>query len=77
MCCHIICLFRAPNVDRTCKPVIDHFTSVGEAGLKPIHVPEELVAVFLHRALMNTTRSIETCGILCGKLVSLSCVCVE
>jgi len=63
---------RRPEVDRTCKPFIDHFTSTGEAGLKTVFVPDELVPLFLHCARENSLRSIETCGILCGKLVCIT-----
>jgi len=58
-------------VDRTCKPFVDHFTSTGEAGMKTVFVPDELVPLFLHRAMANSVKSIETCGILCGKLVCI------
>jgi len=61
--------YRRPEVDRTSKPFVDHFTSTGEAGLKTVFVPEELVSLFLHCAMSNSMSSIETCGILCGKLV--------
>jgi len=60
---------RPPDVDRSCKPFIDHFTSTGEDGLKTMFVPDELVTLFLHCAMANSMKSIETCGILCGKLV--------
>jgi len=65
------CVNRQPEVDRTCKPFIDHFTSTGEAGLKTVFVPNELVPLFLNRAMSNSMKSIETCGILCGKLVCI------
>jgi STAM-binding protein len=59
-----------PVVDRSLKPFIDHFTSVGELGLKTVFVPDDLVPLFNHIALANNRQSIETCGILCGKLKS-------
>jgi len=65
-------IYRLPEVDRTCKPFIDHFTSTGEAGLKTVFVPDELVPLFLHCAMANSVQSIETCGILCGKLVCIA-----
>lgn len=61
-----------PEVDRTCKPFIDHFTSTGEAGLKTVFVPDDLVPLFLQCAMANSMQSIETCGILCGKLVCIT-----
>ena len=65
----VVC--RRPDVDRTCKPFIDHFTSTGEAGLKTVFVPDELVPLFLQCAMANSVQGIETCGILCGKLVCI------
>lgn len=55
-----------PTVDRSLKP--SHFTSVGDSGFKMVYVPDELVPKFLRLAQSNTSKSVETCGILCGKL---------
>lgn len=55
-----------PFVDRALKP--SHFTSVGDQGFKAVYVPNELITKFLNLAYSNTTRNVETCGILCGKL---------
>ena len=66
---------RRPNVDRSCKPPVDHFTSVGDLEMKTVYIPAELIDKFLILAQSNTSQSVETCGILCGKLVNyLLCV---
>lgn len=41
-------------------------------GFRPVIVSEKLMDDFLRAALSNTLKNIETCGILCGKLVSCS-----
>ena len=56
----------------TSGPMMDHFTNVGEKGLKMVYVPEPLVRHFLTLAERNTSKSIETWAILCGKLVNTS-----
>lgn len=38
-------------------------------GLRQLSVPAELCQRFLKLADANTARAVETCGILCGKLV--------
>lgn len=38
-------------------------------GLRQLFVPAELCQRFLKLADANTARAVETCGILCGKLV--------
>ena len=60
-------------MDRSTKP--NHFTSTGANttnlhGLRDVVVPTELMLKFLNLALPNTNRNVETCGILCGKLVT-------
>ena len=83
ICDHILppC-YRRPEIDRSTKPRTDHFTSTGgqtsnKHGLRDIIVPEELLAKFLRLAQTNSRSNMETCGILCGQLVSASwCVCV-
>lgn len=45
----------------TTAPTID--------GLRHVAVPERLCPQFLQLASANTARGVETCGILCGKLV--------
>ncbi|CAH1794696.1 unnamed protein product [Owenia fusiformis] len=64
-----------PEYDRSAKPNLDHFTSVGAStsnkhGLRSVIVPQELMVKFLNIARSNTDRNIETCGILAGKLAS-------
>ena len=66
-----------PSVDRSTKPNIDHFTSVGGQtnntyGFRDVLVPTELISKFMALAQPNTNKNVETCGILCGKLVSFS-----
>lgn len=39
-------------------------------ALRQLFVPAELCRSFLQLAEANTSRAVETCGILCGKLVS-------
>ncbi|ELU02238.1 hypothetical protein CAPTEDRAFT_20376 [Capitella teleta] len=61
-----------PSVDRSSKPS-DHFTSSGaltgnKHGLRGVSIPGEIVVKFLNIALPNTSRNIETCGILCGRM---------
>lgn len=41
-------------------------------ALRQLAVPSELCRSFLRLAEANTSRAVETCGILCGKLVRLS-----
>ena len=41
-------------------------------ALRQLVVPGELCRSFLRLAEANTSRAVETCGILCGKLVSFS-----
>ena len=40
-------------------------------GMRRIYIPQELISRFLTLASMNTSRNLETCGILTGKLVSI------
>lgn len=40
-------------------------------GLRRVVIPRDLTYRFLQLAESNTTRGIETCGVLCGHLVSL------
>lgn len=61
----------APVFDRSLKPgslsISGNSTSVD--GLRQVSVPAELCSKFLQMANSNTIRSVETCGILCGKLM--------
>jgi len=53
--------------DYTFKPLA--FSEAGEP-LRPVFLPEELRSRFLTLAHPNTSRNLETCGILCGSLIS-------
>ncbi|XP_069187420.1 STAM-binding protein-like isoform X3 [Procambarus clarkii] len=59
-----------PSVDRSRKPVSLLSANVGtkSGGLREVRVPEELMVKFMALAQPNTSRNIETCGILAGKL---------
>ena len=62
-------------MDRNSKPPVDHFLSTGVSGtnkygLKDVVVPRDIIVKFLSIAEPNTSRNIETCGILSGKFVS-------
>ncbi|XP_064618537.1 STAM-binding protein-like A isoform X2 [Lineus longissimus] len=62
-----------PSIDRSKKPSLDHFTSVGQQGsnkygFKDVIVPANLMVKFVNLARPNTERNVETCGILAGKL---------
>ncbi|KAJ3052548.1 hypothetical protein HK097_006079 [Rhizophlyctis rosea] len=43
-------------------------TTEGGTPLKTVHVPSEVIPLFLKIADANTKKNLETCGILCGKL---------
>nr|XP_020635779.1 STAM-binding protein [Pogona vitticeps] len=62
---------RPPVVDRSLKPatlgVLENNATI--EGLRQITVPRELCHKFLQLAEANTARGVETCGILCGKLM--------
>lgn len=55
-----------PLVDRNLKPK----TAGNIYNFRTINVPSDLAQKFLDLAQANTSRNIETCGILAGKLVS-------
>ncbi|XP_056323264.1 STAM-binding protein-like A [Danio aesculapii] len=60
-----------PAFDRSLKPSVP--VSAGHSalvnGLRQLFVPAELCQRFLKLAETNTARAVETCGILCGKLM--------
>lgn len=60
-----------PAFDRSLKPAVS--VSAGHSvlinGLRQLSVPAELCQKFLKLADANTARGVETCGILCGKLM--------
>uniref|UniRef100_A0AAZ3RF03 MPN domain-containing protein n=1 Tax=Oncorhynchus tshawytscha TaxID=74940 RepID=A0AAZ3RF03_ONCTS len=62
-----------PTFDRTLKPVSpsgNSNTMDGMVdGIRQLAVPSELCSSFLRLAESNTSRAVETCGILCGKLL--------
>ncbi|XP_062399173.1 STAM binding protein b [Sardina pilchardus] len=59
-----------PAFDRSLKPgsLISSGNNMMVDGLRQLTVPAELCSQFLRTANANTIRSVETCGILCGKL---------
>jgi len=59
-----------PYVDRSTKPnsTLDRQMSTPVNGLRRMFVPQELCNRFLNLAAYNTSRNLETCGILTGKL---------
>ncbi|XP_041327101.1 STAM-binding protein isoform X3 [Pyrgilauda ruficollis] len=62
---------KPPVVDRSLKPSALGSTenSAGVDVLRQVIVPRELCHKFLQLADANTVRGVETCGILCGKLM--------
>ncbi|XP_040202001.1 STAM-binding protein isoform X1 [Rana temporaria] len=58
-----------PVVDRTLKPASLHEGSVCPDKLRRVGIPREVCVKFLRLAELNTQKSVETCGILCGKLM--------
>ncbi|KAM8973253.1 STAM-binding protein [Pelodytes ibericus] len=66
-----IVLPRPPTIDRSLKPasINQHggYTSTG--GLRQVRIPQDVCWKFLQLAETNTQRGVETCGILCGKLM--------
>lgn len=61
---------RVPSVDRSTKPVMASDASSSSLGLRKIHIPGELISLFLRLASENTRKNLETCGILTGRLQS-------
>ncbi|KAK7869958.1 hypothetical protein R5R35_013732 [Gryllus longicercus] len=58
-----------PSIDRSTKPASLLSPSIqGKVGLRTVIVPSRLMGRFMHLALGNTEKNIETCGILAGKL---------
>lgn len=55
-----------PRFDRSNKP--GRFLSPMSSGLRQVVVPGDVAAVFLKLADSNTSRNIETCGFLTGKI---------
>jgi len=67
-----------PSIDRSLKPTDFNTSAFGASlvestnkyGLRTILCPEDLPSNFLKHAASNTSRGIETCGVLFGKLAS-------
>ncbi|KAH0622997.1 hypothetical protein JD844_030882 [Phrynosoma platyrhinos] len=66
-----VILPKPPTVDRSLKPgaleSLENNASI--EGLRQVIIPRELCHKFLQLADANTARGVETCGILCGKLM--------
>uniref|UniRef100_F5H5B9 STAM-binding protein n=1 Tax=Homo sapiens TaxID=9606 RepID=F5H5B9_HUMAN len=62
---------KPPVVDRSLKPgALSNSESIPTIdGLRHVVVPGRLCPQFLQLASANTARGVETCGILCGKLM--------
>lgn len=58
-----------PVVDRTLKPASLYERSAGPDGLRHVSIPRDVCVKFLRLAELNTQKAVETCGILCGKLM--------
>ncbi|CAH2274998.1 STAM-binding isoform X1 [Pelobates cultripes] len=66
-----IVLPRPPVVDRSLKPASIGYNEgyVSTSGLRHVRIPSLVCIKFLQLAESNTQRGVETCGILCGKLM--------
>ncbi|KAM6220546.1 STAM-binding protein [Rhynchocyon petersi] len=62
---------KPPVVDRSLKPAVPSSSNTIPTidGLRHVVVPGRLCPQFLQLAGANTARGVETCGILCGKLM--------
>ncbi|NXA75419.1 STABP protein, partial [Thryothorus ludovicianus] len=60
---------QPPVVDRSLKPSALGGTDSSVDVLRQVIVPRELCHKFLQLADANTARGVETCGILCGRLM--------
>lgn len=63
-----------PTYDRATKPknlaATGHtYVPSNSYGLRDVVVPRNLIGKFMSLAEKNTANNIETCGVLCGKLV--------
>lgn len=59
-----------PSIDRTLKPISNE--SLAEGNLRSVLIPKDTMFKFLLLAAKNTANNVETCGILAGRLVSLT-----
>ena len=55
------------SVNPTVETLPKYFSENGEP-LRPVHIPQGLIASFLQLAANNTRSNLETCGVLSGKL---------
>jgi STAM-binding protein len=63
-----------PTIDRSLKPVfpsqLEYYNTSNPYGWRPLLIPSSLMSQFTSLAASNTSRNIETCGVLCGGLKS-------
>lgn len=65
-----------PHFDRGSKP--SRFLSpMGTDSLRAVVIPGDLIPKFTSLASSNTLQNVETCGVLCGKIVSLPALISE
>lgn len=57
-----------PSFDRNQKPAYNRTDSLLAGSLRLVHVPGDTMDVFLQLAHANTSKNIETCGVLAGNL---------
>jgi len=63
-----------PEINRSNKPILGHFqdlqnsAKVKSIGMREVVIPSSLMNQFLDLAQYNTSRNVETCGILAGQL---------
>ncbi|EDW53519.1 STAM-binding protein-like A [Drosophila sechellia] len=57
-----------PSFDRNQKPSYNRTDSLLAGSLRLVYVPGDTMEVFLKLALANTSKNIETCGVLAGHL---------
>ncbi|XP_037952533.1 STAM-binding protein [Teleopsis dalmanni] len=57
-----------PIIDRSQKPQYCRSDSLLEGSLRSVVIPQNTMEVFLHLAQSNTSKNVETCGILAGHL---------
>ena len=59
----------------TSTPPAEAVGTPAAASLRPLHLPQELTSKFLQIAADNTSRNVETCGILAGTIQSGELIC--
>jgi len=65
---HIHIFSSKPSFDRNQKPSYNRTDSLLAGSLRLVYVPGDTMEVFLKLALANTSKNIETCGVLAGHL---------